>query len=197
MHPVLSPFAKRILIDNGWFKTLRLPHVELVTEPIADFTASGVRSADGTVHDADVVVFATGFDVTNLAARIDFIGAEGRRLADDWADENPRALLGMTVPDFPNLFVMYGPNTNMGHGGSGMWLAETQADYIVARLRDMAQEGLAAIDCLPARRDEYTEQIDQLHAELVWTHPEPRPTTATRTGRCVRQCRSGWSTIGR
>lgn len=169
--PSYPPFAKRILIDNGWFKTLRLPHVELVTEPIADFTASGVRSADGTVHDADVVVFATGFDVTNLAARIDFIGAEGRRLADDWADENPRALLGMTVPDFPNLFVMYGPNTNMGHGGSGMWLAETQADYIVARLRDMAQEGLAAIDCLPARRDEYTEQIDQLHAELVWTHP--------------------------
>lgn len=180
--PDYPPFAKRILIDNGWFATLREPNVELVTEPIEEMVPAGVRTADGAVHEVDVIVYATGFDVTNLAARIDVRGVDGFRLADDWADENPRALLGMTVPRFPNLFVMYGPNTNMGHGGSGMWLAETQSGYIVDRLCDLVEAGVAAIDCIPERRDEYTDRIDELHAELVWTHPGTRTYYRNRNG---------------
>ena len=172
--PDYPPFAKRILIDNGWFTTLRQPHINLVTDPISSITSNGVRTIEGTNHEVDVIVYATGFNVTNLAARIDVRGIDGARLTDDWANENPRALLGITVPGFPNLFIMYGPNTNMGHGGSGMWLAETQSAYIAARLGDMAKENLATVDCIAERRDEYTNQIDELHAELVWTHPATR-----------------------
>lgn len=169
--PSYPPFGKRILIDNGWFDTLCKPNVELVTDPIAGLEPSGIRSEVGELHEVDVVVMATGFDVTNLAARIDIQGRHGRTLADDWADDNPTAYLGMTVPDFPNFFVMYGPNTNVGHGGSGMWLAENQARYVSSAVVAMAEAGAAAMDVHPDLRDQYTMEIDRLHDELVWTHP--------------------------
>lgn len=184
--PEYPPFGKRILIDNGWFETLCRPNVTLVTDPIKSFSPSGIRtsanevsdaadaeSADvvETVHDCDVVVLATGFNVTDLAGRLNITGRDGLRLSDDWAEENPRANLGMTVPGFPNLFIMYGPNTNMGHGGSGMWLAETQTRYITDRLVEMVEQDIQTLECLPDRRDRYTEKVDLLHEELVWSHP--------------------------
>ncbi len=169
--PDYPPFGKRILIDNGWFDTLVEPHVELVTEAIDRFTTNGIRTADGVDYEVDVVVLATGFDVTTLASRANITGQGGLTLAEDWADDNPRALLGITVPNFPNLFVMYGPNTNIGHGGSGIWLAEAQSRYIGDRLVDMAEGGLATIECRPERRDDYTAEIDRLHADLIWAHP--------------------------
>lgn len=169
--PGYPPFGKRILLDNGWFETLCRPQVTLVTEAIERIEREGVRTTDGTVHPLDVLVLATGFKISNLAAQVDIVGREGMRLADDWADENPSAYLGITVPRFPNLFIMYGPNTNMGHGGSVMWLAETQAHYICACLVAMAERGVAAIECPDALRSAYTQEIDDLHAQLVWTHP--------------------------
>jgi len=169
--PTYPAFGKRILIDNGWYQTLCQPHVELVTDPIDAFEASGIRTTDGTLHELDAVVLATGFSVTNLAARIDITGRDGVRLAEDWADENPTAHLGMCVPGFPNFFVMYGPNTNMGHGGSGMWLAETQTRFIMSCLSAMAEGDLGAVDVREEVRAAYTERIDQLHEDLIWTHP--------------------------
>jgi len=105
------------------------------------------------------------------------------RLADDWADENPSAYLGISVPRFPNLFLMYGPNTNMGHGGSVMWLAETQAHYICACLVAMAERGVTAIECPEELRAAYTREIDDLHAQLVWTHPGMRTYYRNRHGK--------------
>jgi 4-hydroxyacetophenone monooxygenase len=169
--PSYPPFGKRILIDNGWFETLCRPHVALVTEAIERIEREGVRTADGRLHALDVLVHATGFRISHLAAQVDIAGRGGLRLAEDWADENPSAYLGMTVPGFPNLFVMYGPNTNMGHGGSVMWLAETQARYICACLVAMAERGVAAIECREELRTAYTREIDDLHEQLVWTHP--------------------------
>ncbi len=169
--PNYPPFGKRILIDNGWYETLCRPHVELVTAPIERVSADAVVTTDGRAHPADVIVLATGFDVTTLASAIDIRGRGGVALADDWAGDNPTALYGVTVPGFPNLFVMYGPNTNMGHGGSGIWLAETQTRYITDRLVEMVAAGVAAIECKPERRAEYTAEIDALHAELIWAHP--------------------------
>lgn len=169
--PTYPAFGKRILIDNGWYRTLCQPHVDLVTDTIDGFEVSGIRTVDGTLHELDVVVLATGFIVTNLAARMDVTGLDGVRLAEDWADENPTAHLGICVPGFPNFFVMYGPNTNMGHGGSGMWLAETQTRFIMSCLSAMIERELAAIDVREEVRAAYTEQIDRLHDELIWTHP--------------------------
>lgn len=169
--PTYPPFGKRILIDNGWFETLRQPNVTLTTSSIRHFEPDGIRSADGRLHEVDTIITATGFAVTNLAGRIDVTGRRERRLADDWADENPTAFLGMTVPDFPNFFVMYGPNTNMGHGGSAIFVAESQARYITHALVAMAEAGVDAIDCRPERRSDYTDEIDSLHEALIWTHP--------------------------
>ena len=169
--PDYPPFGKRILIDNGWFTTLCRPHVQLVTDPIERVEPDAIVTRDGERHPVDVIVLATGFDVTTLAATIDVRGRGGVTLADDWADANPTALYGITVPRFPNLFVMCGPNTNKGHGGSGIWLAETQARYITDRLVEMTADGIAAIDCKAERRAAYTAEIDTLHAELIWAHP--------------------------
>jgi len=169
--PSYPPFGKRILLDNEWFATLCLPQVDLVTAAIERIEARGVRTADGRLHELDVLVLATGFKISNLAAQVDIRGRGGVRLVDDWGDENPSAYLGITVPRFPNLFVMYGPNTNMGHGGSVMWLAETQARYICGCLVAMAERNVAAIECREELRSAYTREIDDLHAQLVWTHP--------------------------
>ncbi|MEP2372723.1 NAD(P)/FAD-dependent oxidoreductase [Ilumatobacter sp.] len=172
--PTYPPFGKRILIDNGWFDTLCEPHVELVTDGIDHFTPTGCVTADGVAHELDVMIMATGFTVTNLAARLNVTGRNGRRLADDWAHENPTAHLGITVPEFPNFFVMYGPNTNMGHGGSGIWLAETQTHYITKCIVNMADEGVETVEVRPEVRRAYTERIDEMHEQLIWTHEGTR-----------------------
>jgi 4-hydroxyacetophenone monooxygenase len=168
--PSYPPFGKRILINNRWFATLCLPNVDLVTEPIRAFDSAGVTTVDEERHELDVVVLATGFNVTNLAARVDIEGRGGIKLADDWANDDPTAYLGITVPGFPNFFVMYGPNTNSGHGGSGMWMAETQSRYITSCLVAMVEAGVSAVDCREECRTRYTEVIDGMHEELVWTH---------------------------
>ncbi len=169
--PSYPPFGKRILLDNDWYATLCRPDVDLVTEPIERFDPDGIRTTDGRLRQADVIVLATGFTVTTLAARLNIVGRNGTDLADDWADDNPTAYLGMTVPKFPNLFIMYGPNTNLGHGGSGMWVGETQARYIAHCLVMMEEGGRNTIEVRPERRDDYTAEIDEAHAELIWAHP--------------------------
>lgn len=169
--PDYPPFAKRILIDCGWYASLRQPHVRLVSDGVDGFELDGIRTASGEVIPTDIVVLATGFRVTELAARIDLRGRSGIALKEDWADDNPTAYLGMTVPNFPNFFVMFGPNTNMGHGGSGMWLAETQSDYIVDAIRQMNRQGISSMCPSEAARTSYMKQVDELHDDLVWTHP--------------------------
>lgn len=178
--PDYPPFGKRILIDNGWFETLCRPDVDLVTADIDGFEPAGIRTADGKVHELDVVIMATGFDVTNLAARIDIAGREGVTLAEDWDGDDPTAYLGMAVPGFPNFFVMYGPNTNVGHGGSGMWLAENQARYVSSAVVAMTEADVEVLEVRADRRRDYTAEVDALHEELVWMHPGLR--TYYRTG---------------
>jgi len=107
--------CKRIMLTDEWYPTLTEPNVELVTERIERVTASGVRDATGVERPADLLVLATGFASHDFVAPMEIAGSGGRRLAEEWA-EVPRAYLGATVPGFPNMFLLYGPNTN---GGSG------------------------------------------------------------------------------
>lgn len=183
--PGYPPYGKRILIDKGWFKALRKPGVELVTTPIAHLDADGVVTADGKRRAADVVVLATGFVVTDLAARLGIAGRGGRTLAEEWADENPSAHLGISVPGFPNFFCMYGPNTNMGHGGSVIFLAECQSRYIAACIVEMVERGIEAMECRPEARDAWVRRVDAAHQELVWTHPGMSTYYRNRHGRVV------------
>jgi 4-hydroxyacetophenone monooxygenase len=98
--------------------------VELVTDPIDRFTHDGIVTADGKLRPADVIVISTGFKVAEMAARLNITGRDGRNLREVWGNDNPTAYLGLTVPDFPNFFLMLGPNSGPAHGGSVIFQSE-------------------------------------------------------------------------
>jgi cation diffusion facilitator CzcD-associated flavoprotein CzcO len=143
-HPV---GVRRALVSSDYHRTLRRPHVDLVTAPIDELTADGVRTADGVVHPADVVVLATGFATARFLAPMKVFGRDGHELSEQWRD-GARAHLGITVPGFPNLFLVHGPNTAL-RSGSVVHMIECQADYVRQAVRRIA----AGARTLEVRRD--------------------------------------------
>ena len=183
--PDFPPYGKRILLDNGWYRTLLKPNVELVTDGIARFTADGIVTADGVERPVDVAVVCSGFRITEMAGRLGIVGRGGRRLSDAWAEENPSAHLGITVPGFPNFFCMLGPNTGPAHGGSAIFQAECQTRYITACLAGMVENGWSAIEVTEAAHDAWVAKVDAAHAELIWTHPKVNTYYRNPRGRVV------------
>lgn len=169
--PDYPPYGKRILLDNGWFAQLVKPHVELVSGPIESIDATGIVDGNGEHRDHDVIVLATGFAVTEMTARLNITGRDGVRLADQWADDNPTAYLGITVPGFPNLFCVQGPNTGLGHGGSAIFQSECQARYIASCLAQMVEANARSIEVRSEAHDAYVDRVDAEHEQLIWTHP--------------------------
>ncbi|UIX29372.1 FAD-dependent oxidoreductase [Streptomyces sp. GQFP] len=167
--PDYPPFGKRMLLDNGWFAALRRPGVELITASVTALTRTGVVTSTGEERPADIVVLATGFEA-HRPIRYDIVGRGGQVLRDLWGEDDARAYLGITTPGFPNLFFMYGPNTNLGHGGSFIFLAESQIDYITDSLCRMVNEDISSIECRPEVGERYNEALDQAHQRMVWTH---------------------------
>jgi 4-hydroxyacetophenone monooxygenase len=183
--PSYPPYGKRILIDNGWFRTLLKPNVNLVSESVVRIEEDAIVTADGERRPADVIVMATGFQITDMAARLGIRGRNGLDLAEAWADENPTAFLGISVPGFPNFFCMYGPNTNLGHGGSLMFHGECQARYIAGCIVEMIESDIAAIDCKREAHDDYVRRVDEAHEKMIWTHPGMSTWYRNRHGRVV------------
>lgn len=169
--PTYPPYGKRILLDNGWYKTLAKSNVELVSDEIDRFTRDGILTKDGKERPFDITVVATGFKVTEMAARLNITGRDGRNLRDKWADDNPTAYLGLTVPEFPNFFCMLGPNSGPAHGGSVIFQSECQSRYISACLVEMIERGISAIDVRQDVLDEYVRKVDIEHEAMIWTHP--------------------------
>lgn len=169
--PSYPPYAKRILLDNGWYRTLLKPNVDLVTQPIDRITADGVRTADGVIHAADAIVLATGFRVAQMAARLAITGRFGLPLAKAWGDDNPKAHLGLTVPGFPNFFCMLGPNSGPAHGGSVVFQAECQSRYITSCLTQMIAAHVSSIEVRQDVLDSHVAEVDAEHEQLIWTHP--------------------------
>ncbi|PJG57230.1 NAD(P)/FAD-dependent oxidoreductase [Bradyrhizobium forestalis] len=169
--PTYPPYGKRILLDNNWFKTLTRPNVELVTDAIDHFDESGIVTADGKQRPADIIVVATGFKVTEMAARLNIRGRDGMDLREAWSNDNPTAFLGLTVPGFPNFFCMLGPNSGPAHGGSVIFQSECQSRYISACLVDMIERDIAAIDVRQDVLDDYVRKVDAEHEAMIWTHP--------------------------
>ncbi|WP_196258836.1 flavin-containing monooxygenase [Pelagibacterium limicola] len=167
--PDYPPYGKRSLRDNDWYQTLRRDNVELVTTPIAEIVPDGVLDRDGRHHPVDVVVYATGFEASRMLYPIEVTGRNGVRLRDLWGDDDPRAYLGITVPDFPNLFLTYGPNTNLAHGGSIIFQIECQVNYIMASLALLFESGADALDCTHEAHDDYNRLAEETLAEMVWS----------------------------
>jgi cation diffusion facilitator CzcD-associated flavoprotein CzcO len=136
--------CKRILFSSAFLPTLQRPNVELVTDRVEGLTPRGIVTADGTERELDCLIYATGFRTTNFMFPMEITGRDRRSLREHWAD-GPHAHLGMTVPGFPSLFVMYGPNTNTS-GGSIIVYLEAQAGYIRQALERVRATGAAAIE---------------------------------------------------
>lgn len=183
--PGYPPYGKRILLDNGWYRALRREHVELVTDPIRRITAEGVETADGRVRPADVVVVATGFDVARFAARLNVTGPGGRRLDEDWAGRDPRAYLGIAAAGYPNLFVLQGPNTGLGHGGSAIFQGEIQARFVAQCLMGMLRRGWRRLEVRREAQDAWVAAVDAEHSRLVWSHPGMSTYYRNEAGRVI------------
>jgi 4-hydroxyacetophenone monooxygenase len=169
--PDYPPTAKRTLQDNGsWLRALTRPNVELVRAGVQRLEPDGVVDSEGTKHRADVVVWATGFRVNDMLLPMRIVGRHGQDLREEWGIR-PRAYLGMTVPGYPNFFLMYGPGTNLASGGSLVFHSECEIRYIVACLRRLAEGGHRALE--PRQEpyeDWYRRSQDELR-ETVWSSP--------------------------
>jgi cation diffusion facilitator CzcD-associated flavoprotein CzcO len=158
--------CKRVLLSNDWFSTLAQPHVELVTETIAEMTATGVVTEEGRHREVDAVVFGTGFTATQFLAPMDFRGLRGASLREHWKD-GAQGYYGMTVAGFPNFFMLYGPNTNLGIG-TIIFMLERQQRYIVKCIEAMRERGLRYIDVRDDAERAYKEELDRRSSGLVY-----------------------------
>ena len=168
--PSYPPFGKRMLLDNGWFRTLAREHVKLVTGAVTEVLPDRVRTSAGTEHEADVLIWATGFDVVNFLVPMRVFGRDGRELHEDWHGDDARAYLGTVVPGFPNFFCLYGPNTQFGHGGSLITVMERQMHYVMSVLSQMFAQHITSVDVKQEVHDAYNRTVDRLHEGMVWTH---------------------------
>lgn len=170
--PEYPPFGKRMLMDNGWYRTMARPHVSLVTGGIARVEGNAVVTDQGERHEADVLVVATGFDAINMLASFQLFGRGGRSVREAWDRHGAEAFLGVAVPDFPNFFMLAGPNTALGHGGSVVSLLETQVSYILNIVRQaMAHSaGRFEIEIRRDRHDAFNQRVQAAHNAMIWTH---------------------------
>ena len=158
--------CKRIMLTDEWYPTLTKPNVELIADRIAEVTPGGIRTQGGEERPADVVVLATGFATHGFVAPMEIEGAGGRRLSEAWA-EVPRAYLGLSVPDFPNMFLLYGPNTN-GGSGSVVNTIESGVNHVIAALRELDSAEARRIEVSRAAAERFDRELRAALAGTVW-----------------------------
>lgn len=162
--------GKRTLQDNGtWLKTLRRDNVDLIRTPIERITPTGVVTADGAEHPADVIVYATGFRATEVLWPLRITGRDGIDLRDAWG-ERPYAYRGIMVPGFPNFFMTYGPGTHLAHGGSLIFNSELQMRYIGQCLHALA-DGLHSVEPTAEATEDWRRRSQEAIRMTVWSHP--------------------------
>ena len=163
--------GKRTLQDNGsWLRTLMRDNVDLVRTPIARIEPDAVVTEDGVRHDADVIVYATGFEANRVLWPMAIIGRDGEPLSSRWG-ERPSAYLGITVPGYPNFFCMYGPGTNLASGGSLIFHSECQMRYIGQCLELLISGGHRSIEPRADKAREWHERSQAEMRTLVWSQP--------------------------
>lgn len=171
--PTYPPFGKRILQDNGtYLEALQRDNVEVITTGIEAITENGVKTTDGVLHEVDAIVCATGFHADRFLFPMKVTGRGGIELNEQWSETNGRAYLGITVPNFPNMFCIYGPNTNLVVAGSIAHNAESQVNYILRCIRLVLERNCGSLDCKQDVHDAYNEKVDAVNAGTAWGSPE-------------------------
>jgi cation diffusion facilitator CzcD-associated flavoprotein CzcO len=158
--------CKRVLLSDEYYPALSAPNVEVVTEPIARVLPHAIETSDGVEHTVDTIVLGTGFEATEPPVARVVRAADGRSMREHWAG-SATAYLGTTVAGFPNLFLITGPNTGLGHT-SMVFMMESQFNYIVDALKTMAARNLAAIDVTSEAVDSFTAEIQAKLTHTVW-----------------------------
>ena len=170
--PPYAPGGKRMLVDNGvWAAALKRDNVELITDPIAAIEPTGVRLASGRLVEVDVIIYATGFKASDFLAPMRITGEGGQDLHKVW-DGDARAYLGMTVPGFPNFFMMYGPNTNIVVNGSIVFFSECSARYIMGCIKLLIEDGARSIEPRADITAAFNEKVDAENAKMAWAAPD-------------------------
>ena len=175
--------CKRPLTSRTWYPALTRPNVSVVTTEITAITPTGIRTADGTLHEADTIIFGTGFRANEYLTTVEITGRDGRKLQDAWS-AGAEAYLGLTVSGFPNFFMLYGPNTNGVN--SILFMHEAQAHYIVRALRMLRRWRLGSLDVRPHVMRAYNDKVQAAMEGKVWTAGCTNY-FATSSGRIVTQ----------
>ena len=181
LTPIYAIGCKRILISNEYYPAIQQPNVELITEGIEEVRAGTIVTADGRERKVDVIVLATGFRVTEMPFSRWVTGRDGKRLADCWGG-SPAAYRGTTVAGFPNLFLLLGPNTGLGHT-SVLLMLEAQLRYVMGCIGHLERSGMAAIEVLPEAQEAFNAKVQSGLRETVWNSGGCRSWYLDRTGR--------------
>jgi len=159
--------CKRILLSSDYYPALQRPNVHLVTDAISEITEAGMVDETGALHEADVLIYGTGFRVVDAATELNITGRDGRKLADAWS-EGVEAYRGTTVAGFPNLFLLLGPNTGLGHN-SVVFMIESQVQHIMSCLRLIAREKAATIEVKESAQRSYNDALQRRLRRAVWS----------------------------
>lgn len=168
MTPDFAPHGKRIIRDpGGFYAALASDKASVVTDPLVSIEPEGIRTADGTLVELDVIIWATGFTLDFLST-VDITGRDGVTLAEQWVDNDPRAYMGGTVPNFPNLFITSAPNTSAGHGGGHNFMTEVVVHYISECLQLLVERKAKTIEVTAPTLDEFIAVVDEAMEGSVW-----------------------------
>jgi 4-hydroxyacetophenone monooxygenase len=174
--PDYAPFSRRPVVDNGWYKSLTRDNVELVTDKIVRLTETGIETSDGVTRDVDVIITAVGFEIAQYLFPIDYRGKNGVSIFDYWAKDGARAYLSMMVPEFPNMIMLYGPNSQPLSGGTGLpiwyviWVA-----YGSQLMMRMFEEGKTRVEVKTEAYQRYNEALDIEASQLLLLQEEGAP----------------------
>jgi cation diffusion facilitator CzcD-associated flavoprotein CzcO len=168
LRPDYAMGCKRVLISNDWYAALSRPNVEVIPAGLREVRPEGILAADGSEREVDTIIFGTGFATNDFLAPLSIIGRDGRNLHKVWAERGGAdAFKGISVPEFPNLFMLYGPNTNLGHN-SIIYMLESQTDYVLEALRHAASHGANWLDVRAEAHRDYNDEIQDQLKKTVW-----------------------------
>ncbi len=166
LWPNYTMGCKRIVIMDDFYPAFNWPNVELITDLIDRIEPKGVRTVDGTLHERDVIIYGTGFETLSFQGPVEVFGRDGRSLRELWHG-GPNAFLGMAIPGFPNLFYLYGPNTNLGHN-SVLLMMECQFGYIAQALRTIRERQAQGLEIRPDVHDRFNRELQEVLAGSSW-----------------------------
>ncbi len=167
LTPDYTPGCKRLLLSNSYYRALSADNASVVTEKISEVRPNAIVSVDGSEHEVDVIVWATGFKVTDHPMLGVVKGKDGRSLEAVWSEQGMRAYMGTTVPGFPNLFLMTGPNTGIGHT-SLLFMIEAQVDYVISALKTMSERRVASVTPRPEVVERFNNRLHRKMQPTVW-----------------------------